>query len=59
MSEPVSMETRINRNANDLAAIYGLIEEFAGQTRTNFAKVNQRFDDLRARLTVSPASSAT
>lgn len=55
----MSIDTRVSRNANDIEALYGLIQGFEGRTRTSFAKVNQRFDDLRARLTVSPASSAT
>ncbi|MGH3693930.1 MAG: hypothetical protein ACRDRX_08090 [Pseudonocardiaceae bacterium] len=50
MSEPVGIETRISRNTNDIEALYGLIEEFAGRTRVSFAKVNQRLDDLEGRF---------
>ncbi|MGH4009311.1 MAG: hypothetical protein ACRDTH_14360 [Pseudonocardiaceae bacterium] len=50
MSEPVSIETRVSRNANDIEALYGLIQEFEGRTRTSFARVNQRFDDLEGKV---------
>ncbi|MGH3888721.1 MAG: hypothetical protein ACRDSZ_19545 [Pseudonocardiaceae bacterium] len=50
MSEPVSIETRVSRNTNDIEALYGLIQVFEGRTRTNFAKVNQRFDDLEGKV---------
>jgi tetrahydromethanopterin S-methyltransferase subunit G len=50
VSEPVSIETRVSRNTNDIEALYGLVQEFAGRTRASFAKVNQRFDDLEGRL---------
>ena len=47
MREPVSLETkRVSRNTNDMEELYGLIQEFEGCTRKNFATVNQRFDDL-------------
>ncbi len=46
----MSIETRISRNTNDIEALYGLIEEFAGRTRVSFAKVNQRLDDLEGRF---------
>jgi hypothetical protein len=46
--EPVSLETRVSRNTNDKEVLYGLIQEFEGRTRRNFARVNQRFDDLEA-----------
>ncbi len=49
MSEPASIETRVSRNANDIEALYGLIQEFEGRTRTSFARVNQRFDDLEGK----------
>jgi hypothetical protein len=50
VSEPVSIETRVSRNTNDIEALYGLIQEFSGRTRASFAKVNQRFDDLEGRF---------
>lgn len=50
MSEPVSLETRVSRNTNDIEALYGLIQEFEGRTRSNFARVNQRFDDLEGKI---------
>ena len=50
MSEPVSIETRVSRNTNDIEALYGLIQGFEGRTRVNFAKVNQRFDDLEVKV---------
>ena len=50
MSEPVSIETRVSRNTNDIEALYGLIQVFEGRTRTNFARVNQRFDDLEGKV---------
>jgi len=50
VSEPVSLETRVSRNVNDIEAIYGLIQEFEGRTRTSFARVNQRFDDLAGKI---------
>ena len=50
MSEPVSLETRVSRNTNDIEALYGLIQEFEGRTRSNFARVNQRFDDLEVKI---------
>jgi tetrahydromethanopterin S-methyltransferase subunit G len=50
VSEPVSLETRVHRNANDIEAIYGLIHEFDGRTTTNFAKVNQRLDNLEGKV---------
>lgn len=46
----MSIETRVSRNTNDIEALYGLIQEFEGRTRANFAKVNQRFDDLEGKL---------
>ena len=46
----MSIETRVSRNTNDIEALYGLIQEFAGRTRANFAKVNQRFDDLEGKV---------
>ena len=58
MREPVSLETkRVSRNTNDKEVLYGLIQEFEGRTRRNFARVNQRFDDLEARSMGLPASS--
>jgi uncharacterized protein YoxC len=50
VSEPVSIETRVSRNTNDIEALYGLIQGFEGRTRVNFAKVNQRFDDLDGKV---------
>jgi hypothetical protein len=50
VGEPVSIETRVSRNTNDIEEIYGLIQEFAGRTRASFAKVNQRFDDLEGKV---------
>ncbi len=50
MSEPVSIEPGVSRNANDIEALYGLIQEFEGRTRTSFARVNQRFDDLEGKV---------
>ncbi len=50
MSEPVSLETRVSRNTNDMEELYGLIQEFEGCTRSNFARVNQRFDDLEGKI---------
>ncbi|MGH8572731.1 MAG: hypothetical protein ACREX8_09165 [Gammaproteobacteria bacterium] len=50
MSEPLSIETRVSRNTNDIEAHYGLIQVFEGRTRTNFAKANQRFDDLEGKV---------
>jgi len=50
VSEPVSLETRVSRNTNDIEALYGLIQEFEGRTRSNFARVNQRFDDLEVKI---------
>jgi hypothetical protein len=50
VSEPVSIETRVSRNTNDIEALYGLIQEFEGRTRANFARVNQRFDDLEGKV---------
>ncbi len=50
VSEPVSIETRVSGNTNDIEALYGLIQEFSGRTRASFAKVNQRFDDLEAKF---------
>jgi hypothetical protein len=50
VSEPVSLETRVSRNTNDIEALYGLIQEFEGRTRSNFARVNQRFDDLEGKI---------
>lgn len=46
----MSIDTRVSRNTNDVEALYGLIQEFAGRTRASFAKVNQRFDDLQGRF---------
>ena len=46
----MSIETRVSRNTHDIEALYGLIEEFAGRTRANFAKVNHRFDDLEGKV---------
>ncbi len=46
----MSIETRVSRNTHDIEALYGLIEEFAGRTRANFAKVNHRFDDLENKV---------
>lgn len=57
MREPVSLETkRVSRNTNDKEVLYGLIQEFEGRTRRNFARVNQRFDDLEATSMGLPAS---
>jgi tetrahydromethanopterin S-methyltransferase subunit G len=50
VSEPVSIETRVSRNTNDIEALYGLIQGFEGRTRVSFAKVNQRFDDLDGKV---------
>jgi hypothetical protein len=50
VSEPVSIETRVSRNTNDIEALYDLIHVFEGRTRVNFAKVNQRFDDLEGKV---------
>lgn len=50
MSEPASIETRASRNTNDIEVLYGLIQEFEGRTRTSFARVNQRFDDLEGKV---------
>jgi hypothetical protein len=50
VSEPVSIETRVSRSTNDIEALYGLIREFEGRTRANFARVNQRFDDLEGKV---------
>jgi uncharacterized protein YoxC len=50
VSEPVSIETRVSRNTNDIEALYGLIQGFEGRTRVSFAKVNQRFDDLEGKV---------
>jgi tetrahydromethanopterin S-methyltransferase subunit G len=50
VSEPVSIETRVSRNTNDIEALYGLIQGFEGRTRANFAKVNQRFDALEVKV---------
>ena len=39
MREPVSLETkRVSRNTNDKEVLYGLIQEFEGRTRRNFAR---------------------
>ena len=46
----MSIETRVSRNTNDIEALYGLIQGFEGRTRVNFAKVNQRFDDLEVKV---------
>jgi tetrahydromethanopterin S-methyltransferase subunit G len=46
----MSIETRVSRNTHDIEALYGLIEEFAGRTRANFANVNHRFDDLEGKF---------
>ena len=46
----MSIETRVSRNTNDIEALYGLINVFEGRTRVNFAKVNQRFDDLEGKV---------
>jgi len=50
VSEPVSLETRVSRNTNDIEALYGLVQMFEGRTRTSFARVNQRFDDLAGKV---------
>ena len=50
VSEPVSLETRVSRNTNDMEELYGLIQECEGRTRKNFATVNQRFDDLEGKI---------
>ena len=46
----MSIETRVSRNTNDIEALYDLIHVFEGRTRVNFAKVNQRFDDLDGKV---------
>lgn len=50
VSEPVSLESGVSRNTDDIEALYGLIQEFEGRTRSNFARANQQFDDLERKI---------